>query len=341
MPAPRIAIIGAGFGGIAAANELKRLGFDDLVLLEQGAEPGGVWRDNTYPGAACDVPTPYYSYSYEPNPHWPRRYAEQLDAIVAERPAELACAHEPRRGECIDHHEHQIERIEQRNACPAAAVLREVRVEGPDPHYDDQRQGRERAHARDAFAVRQPHAGEREQAPADHEHLLDAERRQHGVDVVAEVEPLMQRAQQQRVEPQEHGRERGKVDRERMPRDAERLQPAQPRREPDEDQQLRDVERPLEAGRQEPGVGLAGVPVRAHRVDHPAGRQREARRGHRLADRQPALEGRLSQGAAGGEQLRACGSMDRAIDAASAQQRRVRRVHDGVDVRGGDVAEFA
>ncbi|HEX7739033.1 MAG TPA: NAD(P)/FAD-dependent oxidoreductase [Marmoricola sp.] len=82
MPAPRIAIIGAGFGGIAVANELKRLGYDDLVLLEQGAEPGGVWRDNTYPGAACDVPTPYYSYSYEPNPHWPRRYAEQPDILA-------------------------------------------------------------------------------------------------------------------------------------------------------------------------------------------------------------------------------------------------------------------
>jgi len=74
-------IVGAGFGGIAVANELKRRGHDDLVILEQAPDVGGVWRDNTYPGAACDVPTPYYSLSYEPNPRWPRRYAEQPDIL--------------------------------------------------------------------------------------------------------------------------------------------------------------------------------------------------------------------------------------------------------------------
>jgi cation diffusion facilitator CzcD-associated flavoprotein CzcO len=79
VPVTRIAIIGAGFGGLAAAIELKRRGFDDLVLLERASDVGGVWRDNTYPGAACDVPTPYYSFSYEPNPRWPRRYAAQPD----------------------------------------------------------------------------------------------------------------------------------------------------------------------------------------------------------------------------------------------------------------------
>jgi cation diffusion facilitator CzcD-associated flavoprotein CzcO len=78
---PRIVIVGAGFGGVAVANELKRRGHDDLVILEQAGDVGGVWRDNTYPGAACDVPTPYYSLSYEPNPRWPRRYAEQPDIL--------------------------------------------------------------------------------------------------------------------------------------------------------------------------------------------------------------------------------------------------------------------
>ncbi|MGN6250208.1 MAG: flavin-containing monooxygenase [Marmoricola sp.] len=77
----RILIIGAGFGGMAAAIELKRRGFDDLVILDKGDDVGGVWRDNTYPGAACDVPTPYYSYSYEPNPRWKRRFAEQPDIL--------------------------------------------------------------------------------------------------------------------------------------------------------------------------------------------------------------------------------------------------------------------
>lgn len=74
---PSIIVIGTGFGGIAAAIALKQAGYDDLVLLEKESEVGGVWRDNTYPGAACDVPTPLYSYSFEPNPDWPRRFAPQ------------------------------------------------------------------------------------------------------------------------------------------------------------------------------------------------------------------------------------------------------------------------
>lgn len=74
-----IAIIGAGFGGLAAAIELKRAGFDNLVVFERADDVGGVWRENTYPGAACDVPSPLYSFSYELNPSWPSRYARQRD----------------------------------------------------------------------------------------------------------------------------------------------------------------------------------------------------------------------------------------------------------------------
>ncbi|QIX28419.1 NAD(P)/FAD-dependent oxidoreductase [Nocardioides sp. JQ2195] len=74
---PRIVIIGAGFGGLAAAVELKKAGYDDLVILEKGDDVGGVWRENTYPGAACDVPSPFYSYSWEPNPRWPHRFSRQ------------------------------------------------------------------------------------------------------------------------------------------------------------------------------------------------------------------------------------------------------------------------
>lgn len=72
-------IVGAGFGGIAMAVELRRAGFDDFVILEQATEIGGVWRENTYPGAGCDVPSPLYSFSFARNPHWPRRYAGQAD----------------------------------------------------------------------------------------------------------------------------------------------------------------------------------------------------------------------------------------------------------------------
>jgi cation diffusion facilitator CzcD-associated flavoprotein CzcO len=72
-----VGIIGSGFGAIAVAVELKRAGHTDLRLWERAGDLGGVWRDNTYPGAGCDVPSPLYSFSYEPNPRWSRRYALQ------------------------------------------------------------------------------------------------------------------------------------------------------------------------------------------------------------------------------------------------------------------------
>jgi cation diffusion facilitator CzcD-associated flavoprotein CzcO len=78
----RVAIIGSGFGGLAAAIELTRRGIEDLVILEKADDVGGVWRENTYPGAACDVPSPLYSFSYAPNPRWPRRFSEQPDILA-------------------------------------------------------------------------------------------------------------------------------------------------------------------------------------------------------------------------------------------------------------------
>jgi len=76
-PGPSVLVIGAGFGGIGVAIELRRNGFDDFTVLERAADLGGVWRENTYPGAACDVPSPLYSYSFEPKPDWPQRYSGQ------------------------------------------------------------------------------------------------------------------------------------------------------------------------------------------------------------------------------------------------------------------------
>jgi cation diffusion facilitator CzcD-associated flavoprotein CzcO len=71
----RTAIVGAGFGGIAAAANLRRQGQDDIVILERGDRIGGVWRANTYPGIACDVPSHLYSLSFAPNPRWSRRFS--------------------------------------------------------------------------------------------------------------------------------------------------------------------------------------------------------------------------------------------------------------------------
>ncbi|MFE7796380.1 flavin-containing monooxygenase [Nocardia sp. NPDC057440] len=79
MTTPSIIIIGAGFAGLGMALELRRAGVDDFTILERAADLGGVWRENTYPGAACDVPSPLYSWSFEPKSDWPRRFSEQRD----------------------------------------------------------------------------------------------------------------------------------------------------------------------------------------------------------------------------------------------------------------------
>jgi phytoene dehydrogenase-like protein len=70
-------IVGGGFGGIGMGISLKRAGIDDFLILERGAGLGGVWRDNSYPGAACDVPSHLYSFSFEPNPGWSRTFASR------------------------------------------------------------------------------------------------------------------------------------------------------------------------------------------------------------------------------------------------------------------------
>jgi cation diffusion facilitator CzcD-associated flavoprotein CzcO len=74
-----IAIIGAGFAGIGAAIRLLEAGIDTFTIFERAGEIGGTWRDNTYPGAACDVPAHVYSLSFEPNPNWSRRYASSWE----------------------------------------------------------------------------------------------------------------------------------------------------------------------------------------------------------------------------------------------------------------------
>jgi cation diffusion facilitator CzcD-associated flavoprotein CzcO len=76
-----VAIVGAGFAGIGMAIQLRRAGFGpgDFVVLERGPEVGGTWRDNTYPGCRCDVPSHLYSYSFAPNPGWTRSFADQSE----------------------------------------------------------------------------------------------------------------------------------------------------------------------------------------------------------------------------------------------------------------------
>ena len=73
----RVAVIGSGFGGLGAAVRLRRQGITDFVILERAGAVGGTWRDNSYPGCACDVPSHLYSFSFAPNPEWPRNFSGQ------------------------------------------------------------------------------------------------------------------------------------------------------------------------------------------------------------------------------------------------------------------------
>ncbi|MEU7863095.1 NAD(P)/FAD-dependent oxidoreductase [Nonomuraea sp. NPDC049141] len=79
MDEPGIVIIGSGFAGIGMAIKLKAAGYHDFVILEKAADLGGTWRDNTYPGCACDVPSPLYSYSFDLNPGWSRLFSPQQE----------------------------------------------------------------------------------------------------------------------------------------------------------------------------------------------------------------------------------------------------------------------
>ncbi|SNS53994.1 flavin-containing monooxygenase [Rhodococcoides kyotonense] len=76
-----VAIIGGGFAGIGAAIRLKQRRIRNIAIFERGTEPGGTWRDNTYPGAACDIPSRLYSYSFAPNPEWSHTYSGSVEIL--------------------------------------------------------------------------------------------------------------------------------------------------------------------------------------------------------------------------------------------------------------------
>ena len=84
----RVAVVGAGFAGVGAGIRLREAGMTDFVILERADAVGGTWRDNTYPGCTCDVPSHLYSYSFAPNPDWSHSFSRQpeiqayLDAVT-------------------------------------------------------------------------------------------------------------------------------------------------------------------------------------------------------------------------------------------------------------------
>ncbi len=73
----RVLVIGAGFAGLGMAIKLDEAGFGDFLVVDKGDDVGGTWRDNTYPGAACDVPSQLYSFSFALNPDWSRSFSPQ------------------------------------------------------------------------------------------------------------------------------------------------------------------------------------------------------------------------------------------------------------------------
>lgn len=77
----KVAIIGSGFGGLCAAIQLKQAGID-CIIFEKADGVGGTWRENTYPGAACDVPSHLYSYSFKQQPHWSRKFSPQPEILA-------------------------------------------------------------------------------------------------------------------------------------------------------------------------------------------------------------------------------------------------------------------
>jgi cation diffusion facilitator CzcD-associated flavoprotein CzcO len=80
--APRIAIVGSGFAGLGMAIRLQQMGLTSFTVYEAAGDIGGTWRDNTYPGAACDVPSHLYSFSFEPNPAWSRAFGGQPEILA-------------------------------------------------------------------------------------------------------------------------------------------------------------------------------------------------------------------------------------------------------------------
>ena len=77
----RVLILGTGFAGIGMAAQLKRAGMDDFLVLERATDVGGTWRDNTYPGCACDVPSLLYSFSFAQNPEWSDTFSPQPEIL--------------------------------------------------------------------------------------------------------------------------------------------------------------------------------------------------------------------------------------------------------------------
>src|SRR5918911_1069025 len=126
-----VIVIGTGFAGLGMAIRLLEHGMTDFIVLERAAEVGGTWRDNRYPGCACDVPANLYSFSFAPNPDWTRRYAGQPEIWEYLR----RCADRFGQKLAVDHIRRQIADPELRRAVTPDYRLGCKRILLSDDYY--------------------------------------------------------------------------------------------------------------------------------------------------------------------------------------------------------------
>lgn len=186
----RVVIVGAGFSGLSVASRLRERGEEDFVVLERGESVGGVWRENTYPGAACDVPSHLYSLSFAPNPQWDQSFSKgeeiqhYLEWVASERGLRFWISLEETLVDAAWDEQEQVWRLTTSRRSLTAGVF--VACTGPltEPRYPD-------ILGLDRFRGKLLHSSR-----WDHGHDLSGERvavvgtGASGVQIVPEIQPL-------------------------------------------------------------------------------------------------------------------------------------------------------
>ncbi|MFF7243274.1 flavin-containing monooxygenase [Embleya sp. NPDC008237] len=132
----RVAVIGAGFSGLAAGHRLRHhAGIEDFVILERAHDVGGTWRDNTYPGAACDVPSNLYCFSYAPNPAWTHAFSPgaEIQAYLRRCAREFGLSPHLRLGHEVTAARWEHERARWRLTTGAGTYTADVVIAGAGP----------------------------------------------------------------------------------------------------------------------------------------------------------------------------------------------------------------
>jgi cation diffusion facilitator CzcD-associated flavoprotein CzcO len=193
IPHHRIAIVGSGFSGLGMAIRLKREGIHDFVVLERAQDLGGTWRDNTYPGCACDVPSNLYSFSFAPNPNWSHTFSRQPEiwAYLRRVSAEQGIDSHIRYGHEVTAARWDAEAELWQIETAAGELTAEMLVAGPGPLSDPKLPEIEGI---DSFEGTIFHS-----ARWDHQHTLDGERvavlgtGASSIQIIPRIQPLVEK----------------------------------------------------------------------------------------------------------------------------------------------------